>query len=71
MLSQALRCNGRGINPLMLMREERHSDWITFPLEKPTKKYFDLWEVSIEMISSASLQHPYWLGPLSPRNDVL
>ena len=46
MLSQALRCYGRVVDPLMLTREEGHSDWTTFPVEKPTKEDFDWWEAS-------------------------
>ena len=70
MLSQALICNGRGINPLMLTRETGHSDRMTFSLEKPTEKDFYLWEASIETISSAGLQLLYWLGALLLCNDM-
>ena len=48
MLSEALRCDDRGIGPLMLTREKGHSDRMTSPMEKPMKKDFNLWEASIE-----------------------
>ena len=59
MLSQAIIFDGRGIDPLMLMREEDHLDCMTFLLENPTENDLDLSEALTKTISSAGVQLPY------------